>query len=123
MRPASNLERFSITADASSRVNVNEKRSRVRRLAEAAPRYAPQIAARQGAQSATWRVRTASPLPAEPVADGLAHDQLLVGLRNPVDLLEMRDALPPGAWHLGDVGAPEQPARTEGLIHGAIVLV
>src|ERR1051325_8343533 len=62
-------------------------------------------------------------LPAEPVADRLAHDELLVDRGNPVDLLKMRDALAPGAWHFGDVGAPEQPARAEGVVHGAIVLV
>ena len=61
--------------------------------------------------------------PAEPVADRLAHDELLVGFRDPVDLLEVGHALAPGAGHLGDVGAPEQPPGTESVVHGAVVLV
>jgi hypothetical protein len=37
----------------------------------------------------------------------VAYDELLIGFRDPINLLEMRDALPPGAGHLRDVGAPE----------------
>src|SRR5262249_36413592 len=43
-------------------------------------------------------------------------DEFLVALRQPGQLLgEHRDALPPGARHLRDVGSPEHARRSEGL--------
>src|SRR5262245_7926017 len=62
-------------------------------------------------------------LPAEPCANCLAHDQLLVGFRYPGDFLKVAEALPPRARHLGDVGAPKQSAGPESVVHGAVVLV
>src|SRR5947199_199374 len=56
-------------------------------------------------------------LPAEPVADRAAHDQLLVAARQPRQLLrEHRHALPPRARHARDVGAPEHPRGAEGVV-------
>src|SRR5262245_11016627 len=47
-------------------------------------------------------------LPADPAAQGAAHDQLLVGGRQPGQLLgEHRHALAPCALQARDVGAPE----------------
>src|SRR5881296_2996155 len=56
-------------------------------------------------------------LPAEPVADRAAHDQLPVAARQPRQLLrEHRHALPPRARHARDVGAPEHPRGAEGVV-------
>src|SRR5580693_6941060 len=52
--------------------------------------------------------RSAGKRPADPVAQGFAHDQLEVAF-----LGEHRHALPPGTRHPRDVGAPEHPIRTE----------
>src|SRR6058998_1715019 len=63
-------------------------------------------------------------LPAEPVADRAAHDQLLVAARQPRQLLrEHRHALPPRARHARDVGAPEHPRGAERLVEPADVRV
>jgi len=54
------------------------------------------------------------PLPAEPVADGVPHHQLLVPALEPRQLLgEHRHTLPIGARHAGDVSAPEAALRAE----------
>src|SRR5262249_51409288 len=54
------------------------------------------------------------PLPAEPVADGIPHDQLLVASLEPGQLFrEHRHALPVRARHAGDIGAPEAALRAE----------
>src|SRR4029434_3735040 len=51
-----------------------------------------------------------------PGAHGLAHDEFLVALRQPGQLLgEHRDALPPGARHCRGCGAPDHARRPEGL--------
>src|SRR4029450_7436612 len=56
-------------------------------------------------------------LPVEPVAEGAAHDQLLIMLRQPRQLLcEERYALLPGAWHARDVRPPEHAFRAEGIV-------
>ena len=45
---------------------------------------------------------------------GFAHDQLeIAALQSRQFFGEQRHALPPGAWHPGDVGAPEHPLGTE----------
>src|SRR5688500_7665284 len=52
-----------------------------------------------------------SPLPADPVANGTAHDELEITPAEPRQLFgEQRHALTPRAGHARDVGAPE-PAR------------
>src|SRR5438270_9323936 len=52
--------------------------------------------------------------PADPVAQGLPHDELEVTTLQPRQFLgEQSHALAPGARHSGDVGAPEHPLRTE----------
>src|ERR1700730_7213055 len=54
--------------------------------------------------------------PAEPVADGTAHDELEVAAFEQRHLFgEHRHALLPRARHAGDVGAPEAALRPEGL--------
>src|SRR5262249_34120863 len=54
------------------------------------------------------------PLPAEPVGDGIPHDQLLVASLEPGQLFrEHRHALPVRARHAGDIGAPEAALRAE----------
>src|SRR5262245_36708850 len=59
-------------------------------------------------------------LPVEPVAHGTPHHQLQIAAREPRQLFrEHRHALPPGAGHAGDVGAPEQPLRAEGVVDPA----
>src|SRR4029434_10604593 len=56
-------------------------------------------------------------VPVEPVAEGAAHDQLLIMLRQPRQLLcEERYALLPGAWHARDVRPPEHAFRAEGIV-------
>src|SRR5205823_1315695 len=56
-------------------------------------------------------------IPAPPGADSLPHDECLIRLGQPRHLLgEHRHALPPGARHLRDVGTPEQPLWTEGVV-------
>ena len=60
-----------------------------------------------------WHVLS-GPLPAEPVADGISHDQLLVAPLEPGQLFrEHRHALPVRARHTGDIGAPEAALRAE----------
>src|SRR5207302_7409547 len=52
--------------------------------------------------------------PAEPVAQRLAHYEVKVAPLQPRQFLsEQRHALPPGAVHAGDVGAPEHPLGAE----------
>src|SRR5947199_46763 len=64
------------------------------------------------------------PLPVEPCTQSAAHDELLVGLRQPLQLLrEHRHALPPGARHARDVGAPEHALGAKGIIDLADVRV
>src|SRR5712671_273621 len=54
--------------------------------------------------------------PTDPVAQGLPHDEVEVAALEPRQLLgEQGHALPPGARHPGDVGAPEHPLGTEGV--------
>src|SRR5262245_61013467 len=56
-------------------------------------------------------------LPAEPVADRAPHDELLVLLGQPGQLLgEHGHALLPRDRHPRDVGSPEQPLRAEGVV-------
>src|SRR5882724_3921049 len=56
------------------------------------------------------------PFPAEPIADGIAHHQLLVASLEPRQLFgEHRHALPVRARHAGDIGAPEAAPRAEGV--------
>src|SRR6516165_4270524 len=53
-------------------------------------------------------------LPAEPIADRLSHNELLVAALEPRQFLgEHRQALPIGARHAGDVGAPEAALGAE----------
>src|SRR6266568_396759 len=53
-------------------------------------------------------------LPADPVAYRAAHHQFEVAAFEKRHLVfEHRDALPPRAWHAGDVGAPEGALRAE----------
>src|SRR6266496_833346 len=53
-------------------------------------------------------------LPADPVADRAAHHQFEVAAFEKRHLVfEHRDALPPRAWHAGDVGGPEGALWTE----------
>src|SRR5439155_26407986 len=75
-----------------------------------------------GACRACWRGGNDSDeldprlVPAPPGAHGLAHDEMLVTLWQPGQLLgEHRHALPPGARHLRDVGSPEQTRGPEGV--------
>src|SRR6202011_905887 len=64
---------------------------------------------------AAWSAR---PLPAEPVADGLSHDQFFVAAVQPRHLFgEHRHAVPVGARHPGDVGPPEAALRAERIEH------
>src|SRR5713101_7738657 len=52
--------------------------------------------------------------PADPVAQGLPHDEVEVAALQPRQFLgEQGHALPPGARHAGDVRAPEHPLGTE----------
>src|SRR5258708_16370792 len=52
----------------------------------------------------------------DPVAQGLPHDEVEVAALEPRQLLgEQGHALPPGARHPGDVGAPEHSLGTEGV--------
>src|SRR6202030_2799810 len=54
--------------------------------------------------------------PVHPVADRFAHGELEVAALEPRQFLgEQGHALPPGARHPGDVGAPEHPLGTEGV--------
>src|SRR6516162_9825517 len=56
-------------------------------------------------------------LPVEPVAESAAHDQLLIMLRQPRQLLrEERYALLPGARHARDVCPPEHAFGAEGIV-------
>src|SRR2546428_10212972 len=56
------------------------------------------------------------PFPAEPIADGISHHQLLVASLEPRQLFgEHRHALPVRARHAGDIGAPERALRPERL--------
>src|SRR5439155_7640223 len=64
------------------------------------------------------------PLPAEPVADRLPHDEVLVATLEPWQFLgEHRHALPVRTWHAGDVGAPEAALRAERVVDLADVFV
>src|SRR5208283_1750360 len=59
------------------------------------------------------RRMSGGPVPAPPGAERLAHDQPLVLLAEPRQLIgEHCRALAPGAGHLRDVGAPEHPMRS-----------
>src|SRR5260370_27435355 len=63
-------------------------------------------------------------LPAEPRADGAAHDQLFVTGRQPRKLFsEHRHALAPRARHPRDVGAPEHPLGPERVVDPAEMIV
>src|SRR6516164_8420995 len=54
--------------------------------------------------------------PADPVAQGLAHDEVEVAAFEPRQFLgEQGYALAPGARHAGDVGAPEHALGAEGV--------
>src|SRR6516162_3128646 len=54
-------------------------------------------------------------LPAEPIADRLPHNEVLVATLEPRQFLgEHRHALPIRAWHAGDVGAPEAALNCRG---------
>src|SRR4029450_6176625 len=56
-------------------------------------------------------------LPVEPVAEGAAHDQLLIMLRQPRQLLcEERHTLLPGARHARDVRPPEHALGAESVV-------
>src|SRR5262245_30643945 len=56
-------------------------------------------------------------LPVEPVAEGAAHNQLLIMLRQPRQLLrEERHTLLPGARHARDVRPPEHALGAEGIV-------
>src|SRR2546428_12931457 len=58
-----------------------------------------------------------SPLPAEPVTDGAAHDELEITPAEPRQLFaEQRHALAPRAGHARDVGVPEHAGGTEGVV-------
>src|SRR5882762_3908602 len=75
-----------------------------------------------------WWGRTAAGLgrsfPAEPVADRLAHHELLVVALEPGEFFgEHRHALPIGARHARDVGAPEAALRAERVDDLADVVV
>src|SRR5262245_46256714 len=71
-----------------------------------------------------WSLADRNSAPAPPGAHGLAHHQRLVTVREPGQLLgEHRHALPPGARHLRDVGAPEHARRAEGVVDLAQVPV
>ena len=55
-------------------------------------------------------------VPADPLREAAAHDLLEVFALEPGQLLgEERHALAIGAGHAGDVGAPEEPVRPEGI--------
>src|SRR5262245_5136359 len=76
--------------------------------------------------SASMRCRhgLAGPFPAEPVADGIPHHQLLVAPLEPGQLFrEHRHALSVRARHAGDVGAPKAALRPEGVKDLAEILV
>src|SRR6266436_4717485 len=52
--------------------------------------------------------------PADPIAQRLAHYEIEIAPLQPRQFLgEQRHALPPGAVHAGDVGAPEHPLGAE----------
>src|SRR5882724_532314 len=54
--------------------------------------------------------------PAEPLADAASHHVLQILALEPRQMLgEERDALIVGAWHAGEIGAPERPLRAEGV--------
>src|SRR6266851_7739307 len=54
--------------------------------------------------------------PADPVAQRLAHHEVEIAALQPRQFLgKQGHALPPGAEHAGDVGAPEHPLGTEGV--------
>src|SRR5215813_12068731 len=56
-------------------------------------------------------------LPVEPVAEGTAHDQLLIMLRQPRQFLrEERYALLPRARHARDVRPPEHALGAESIV-------
>ena len=70
------------------------------------------------------RLSAAGSRQSEPVADRAAHDQLEAPPREPGHLLgEHGHALPPRAWHAGDVGAPEHPLRPEGVVDATQVVM
>src|SRR5579884_513565 len=55
-------------------------------------------------------------VPADPVAEGAAHDEIEVAAAEPGQFLgEHRHALPPAARHAGDVGAPETAFWAKGV--------
>src|SRR5262250_2841773 len=62
-------------------------------------------------------------IPADPVTQRTAHDQLLVALGEPGQLGEMGDAVLPRAWHAGDVGAPEHALRAERVVDRPVASV
>src|SRR5437660_7475360 len=52
--------------------------------------------------------------PSDPIAQRLAHYEIEIAPLQPRQFLgEQRHALPPGAVHAGDVGAPEHPLGAE----------
>src|SRR6185295_3206799 len=63
-------------------------------------------------------------LPAEPITDGPAHDQLEIAALQPGQLFrEQRHALTPRAGHARDVGAPEPARGAEGVVEATQVVV
>src|SRR5271166_2989840 len=71
-----------------------------------------------------FRAGLSRALPAEPIADRLSHDEVLVATLEPRQFLgEHRHALPIGARHAGDVGSPEAALRAERVIDLADVFV
>src|SRR5262245_55117840 len=65
-----------------------------------------------------------SSLPAQPVADRAAHDQLEVAALEPRQLLgEQRHTLAPRAGHARDVRAPEESRGAERVIEPVEIVV
>src|SRR5216683_1685853 len=63
-------------------------------------------------------------VPADPVAKGASHHQLLIAAFEPWQLLgEHRHALPVRAGHPRDVRSPEHPPRPERVVHLAEIFV
>src|SRR6186713_33156 len=68
--------------------------------------------------------RRYSPLPADPVANGTAHDELEITTAEPRQLFgEQRHALAPRAGHARDVGAPEPALGAERVVEPMQVVV
>src|SRR6516164_11868650 len=88
--------------------------SRPPRRAAALPKRPNCILLTSVARRPEFRACLSRALPAEPIADRLSHDELLVPALQPRQFLgEHRHALPIRARHTGDVSAPERALRTE----------